>query len=765
MEYLHPSIATRIIDNSIIFLAAQGLTNLYAVITSEKGKDNVIQYMTSPTEYLFEYGNPNLGKYGQQNNNVYQWLNTSGGAYILRVLPPDAKLANIVYELRYLEAKGSNNTDSSLYIKPSMTTVKAAVNSDMVSSYLSGEIDADGNLISGHIIPDDADGFSVARVVAFVPKARGVYYNNLGVRLTINDALDSTYGFRIFNAEVVEKFVGGGYSVVEGPYLVSFSPDAMSLGQESLYIESVLKKYSKYFDAIVNQSALEEIATVLGSFNTLTFPGIFGEVNPDLIDVVTGTPQNKVNGACYTTACKSIVNIDQTAVLSAGATISITLKVPDAQPEIVTITGVAQGSTGSTESADKIAKALAVAVDKLSNYDGTVPVGKSNTVAILNADARESFQVISCRVSDPALQSLISITTAHPIVNFVDPSSLEVIGEKKANGSKKTFAEIQAEYQIPDAISGFLTEVVSATDINFLKSGTDGTIYKEGNPDLGQYTLDQLIARGFGAGGYTDARAINKKEIVIDIVMDANYSDTIKNAIVTFASELRGDCFCIIDTKFTSTPQQALDWRKANPFSTFYAAIFTQDFVVDDSFSGSEIKVTSTYFLASKIPNTDEQFGIHWPFVGPRRGTISGFKKLSWNPTEPEKELLYKRQINYVEADVKRTKFGTQLTSQTVVSALSNINAVRTLLRIKRDVEELAEDYQFEFTDNETYSAFQYNLNGYLQRWTANRACTSIKGQVYASAYDRQQKIARVRIDLTFNYVIERIFIDLVVNR
>ena len=58
-----------------------------------------------------------------------------------------------------------------------------------------------------------------------------------------------------------------------------------------------------------------------------------------------------------------------------------------------------------------------------------------------------------------------------------------------------------------------------------------------------------------------------------------------------------------------------------------------------------------------------------------------------------------------------------------------------------------------------------YNLNSYLQKWTANRACKTISGKVYASDYDRQQKIARVQIELTFTGVIERIFINLQVNR
>jgi hypothetical protein len=794
MEYLHPSIATRIIDNSIIFMAAQGLTNLYSVITADKGKDNVVQYMTSPTEFLFEYGNPSIGKHGQQNNNLYQWLNTSGGAYVLRVLPPDATYANLVYELNYKLAAPANgdNTNSHLYFKPAFNSFESAKTRDMVETYLTTkyELTSEGlPVVVGNNkvnLSADTDGFTVKRIVAFLPKARGKYYENLGVKMSVVDNYDSTYDFRLFNIEVVEKFPGGGYSTVEGPYLVSFAPDAISLSQESLYISNVMSKYSKYFEAVVNQSALDDIAAVIDTFNAMTFPSpiagksVYSDVNPNLIDILTGTHLNKTNGVRYVNAYKAVLDCGEgvDADLNKNEQIIITLENSDGQQEKFTITA---GATLAT--AEEIAIEVKKVIDPSVNYEATVIGGR---VAITNIDSTETFKVIglSLVVANPSpisnpnqLIAAVKITKAIPLVSFLNSSSLEVISElsdpNDPKSPKKSMDDIAAEYMIElPAGSELFSGVQSLNDISFLQNGSDGKIFTKAEFDLlspaektAAFTKDMLLARGFGQGGYIDPTVTNKKEVVIDVVMDSNYNDSVKGAIVTFCSEIRGDCIAIIDTNFTATPQQALDWRKLNPFSTFYASIFTQDFIVDDAFSGSEIKVTSTYFLASKIPNIDEQYGLQYPFVGPRRGTISGFKKMSWNPTEPQKELLYKRQINYVESDIKRTKFGSQLTSQTVVSALSNINAVRTLLRIKRDVETLAEDYQFEFGDPQTYSNFQYNLNTYLQRWVANRACSIIKGQVYASAYDKQQKIARVRIDLTFNYVIERILIDLVVNR
>ena len=146
-------------------------------------------------------------------------------------------------------------------------------------------------------------------------------------------------------------------------------------------------------------------------------------------------------------------------------------------------------------------------------------------------------------------------------------------------------------------------------------------------------------------------------------------------------------------------------------------------------------------------------------------GALSGFEAINFLPNEAEKENLYKKQINYVERDPKRTNLGSQLTSQTANSALSDLNNVRALLRMVRDVEEMMSDNRFKFNDQITLDDMNYDLNNYLQKWKSNRTCASIAGTVYRSDYDRQQKIARVKIELVFTGIIERIFVDWIVNR
>ena len=101
----------------------------------------------------------------------------------------------------------------------------------------------------------------------------------------------------------------------------------------------------------------------------------------------------------------------------------------------------------------------------------------------------------------------------------------------------------------------------------------------------------------------------------------------------------------------------------------------------------------------------------------------------------------------------------TQVTSQEMTSALSNINNMRVLLKMVRAVEEISEGYYFEFANSITLNNFQNAINNYLQTWITNGACTVAAGTVYQNAYDVEQKIVRVNIELVFTGIIERISI------
>jgi hypothetical protein len=272
-------------------------------------------------------------------------------------------------------------------------------------------------------------------------------------------------------------------------------------------------------------------------------------------------------------------------------------------------------------------------------------------------------------------------------------------------------------------------------------------------------TRKSLLVKAFR--GTLNEGVVMKKFYPFDVVLDANYDDSIKSSI-NYLTRVREDFFFACDTGFTANADQAILKRNgALNFNNIYTAIFTQDMRVFDEYTNKVIKVTPTYFLAKKIPFVDNAFGVQYSFVGPRRGEIEGAVEgsLSWNPNEETKEKLYKKQLNYIQKDPNHFMFMGQLTSQKRMSSLSDIPNVRALLVIRRDVEAMMEEYTFERIDDMLLSNMTSALNEYLSIWTSNGTCDSAVGSVNATEYDRKQKLCRVNIELKFTSFLERVII------
>lgn len=291
------------------------------------------------------------------------------------------------------------------------------------------------------------------------------------------------------------------------------------------------------------------------------------------------------------------------------------------------------------------------------------------------------------------------------------------------------------------------------------KYGTDGDLETD-NTKLRNRTLINLYIKGYK--GTIDDSITSKKIIPARFILDANYPPDVKNAMHQLATEIRNDIFFYCDLGLTVSPEDALIQRDtiAN-FSSVMIAIYAQDFTVYDEYTGRDIKVTTPYILASKIPYCSRQFGLHYPIAGNKRGVIDGFKNISWVPNETYKELLYNKKVNYVESDNAKTRFGSNLTCEYRNTPLSNINNVITVIDIKNDVELIAENYQFEFNNQSTIDKFQNELTDYLRKYLNSEAAERLTCNVYSSDYDKLQKIIRVSITIKFYDIIERILINL----
>ena len=1010
--YIHPSVSSTITDNSTTYLTADGTSKLFAVFISERGEDNTIQMITSVSEYEFKYGEPNIKLYGQTGYNIINWLNSGGVVYCLRVLPEDAGYANAIVNI---QTKVSNKTVLNIDGEP--VQIKD-VSLRPVISYTNVNNISKSSLKFNELRKANdktIDGYTNHMLFAVIPKGRGKGYNDLGFRLTLVDSLDTTYDFRLYNFEVTKQSTNGAVSTIQGPFVVSLDPDAMSLSGESMFIETVIEKYCDYFQVIFNEDNYEELGKVVNP-----------NVNPNRIDFFNGQTRLLENDEPETFYCEetgqeedvhiyitkydinnqptsernivdpsdivesAIINVDNSyrrnnylnyvhaldkmkeaySVLRKKITgVSNPLKVNKIDPAKADLEAMitdidytdyliatsnpgdiigggesmidegdvdddnTDGSNQPTVTSDTV-KTIPEFIDfanAVKEFKGVLAETQSEEATVTTAynRANSTYKLLKakietvvdamyvlfdyCRVDGESSESISILTQLDEIdgeiyslenylirfssliqdinelsavkddvliennniekeeflskyitdiseiyhkvnVNDVDSEHIADNFLVKVKENLDYIAEqyeiitdentITADYNeamdlaydkldetsdliksainyvlleienvrvkdIVDDIVKVYSELVTHSDNISTKAGNGEYSSKEGlntiNTNItlfknklttalqGTYSsvlqdfnsvvsllfgtdgsiedalptnsaVISLIAKGYR--GLIDDTLIDKNKYPIDVILDANYDISIKNAIITLTTDIRKDFIAILDTKTQATPEAAINYRKSSlGVSDFRVSIFTQDFIVTDAtYTGYKMQVTPTYFLSSKIPKNDNDNGIHWNFVGPRRGVISGFESISFIPNDEWKEQLYKAQVNYVEQDLKSTRFGYQLTSQTRISALSNINNVRALLKMQRDIEDMMKDYQFEYNDSITRSDAQTELNNYLNQWITNRCCLSIAGSVYASEYDIQQRIMRVRVEMVFNNIIERVIINLVVN-
>jgi hypothetical protein len=318
--------------------------------------------------------------------------------------------------------------------------------------------------------------------------------------------------------------------------------------------------------------------------------------------------------------------------------------------------------------------------------------------------------------------------------------------------------------------SFMLFNTVSSSAALYLDGGSSGNGWEyeyddeEGNKAFTS-SLAQALVRAYS--GVTDPFITNTNLCEFDLMFDANYDETVRKAMVELASVTRQDCMALLDQGLSiANATQAIDYRKnTENYDTFYAAIFTQHLTVNDGWSGKPIKVTPTYFLSSKIPANDIANGKTCNFVGPRRGTVSGFTNISFMPTPYEMSELYKAQVNYIERDALGVYFATELTSQTKNTPLTLIHAVRGLLSLKRDFLKISRNYRSEYASTAVQAQLLGELNTCAAEYILQGAFKYITPVISSTEYDIQQRICRIDVSVAFVDIMERFVFSFIVER
>jgi hypothetical protein len=285
LTYLHPSVYSNIDSTESTYQTADGVSNLFVADVFEKGKDNKTVLVSSADEFTSLYGEPNYAKYGQAAYNVMNWLENGGSAYILRVLPDDAQYAHAV-----LNIQTKLETNGKVIAKEDGELVKFNnVKLRPIISYLKAN-NTDSDSIETEVMTDRSsettvDGYTNNFLFGIYPVGRGSSYNNLGFRISLNKYYDTSMDYRVYNFEIIRYDEYSNIISVEGPYQVTFDPDALDSSNNSMFIEDVVNRHSDLVTIKFNTEAYLRITDLINP-----------NVDPGVIDVLTGKSRNLING-------------------------------------------------------------------------------------------------------------------------------------------------------------------------------------------------------------------------------------------------------------------------------------------------------------------------------------------------------------------------------------------------------------------------------------------------------------------------------------
>jgi len=216
MSNVSPGVYSKIIDLSSY---VQGVPSTIGCLVglTKKGKDNQLTFISSRSELISGWGEPNIndyGKYyGQGLYEAYNYLGESTALYFMRCLPDDAAFSNLKINATMVD------TDSTASIS---ITYSDSLNS--ISEVKTALASTTG----------------VFPLCVIYPIGRGVYYNAISIRLTehSNPMLNGVYVL-----DVYEKQTDGDDVIIES-FEVSFDPKAVDRNGDPLFITSILETYS-----------------------------------------------------------------------------------------------------------------------------------------------------------------------------------------------------------------------------------------------------------------------------------------------------------------------------------------------------------------------------------------------------------------------------------------------------------------------------------------------------------------------------------------
>jgi phage tail sheath protein FI len=265
--------------------------------------------------------------------------------------------------------------------------------------------------------------------------------------------------------------------------------------------------------------------------------------------------------------------------------------------------------------------------------------------------------------------------------------------------------------------------------------GLATTTFTDGSGDfevsLAGGTDGAAVTQGDRAQGY--GLFANKANINVGVLITGQADATTINSVIALA-EARKDCVVVFSPERADVVNNAGD--EATDVAAFADTVTRSTYaIMDGNWKYQYDKYNDTYVyvpcnadVAGCIARVDLNSAPWFSPAGYANGRILNAVRLAWNPTEAERDTLYKTAVNPIFSQPGRgvVLFGDK-TFTTKKTSFSRINVRRLFITIQVAIGDTAGDLLFEQNDASTRAGFTDIVSAYLRTVQGNRGITDFR--------------------------------------
>lgn len=301
-------------------------------------------------------------------------------------------------------------------------------------------------------------------------------------------------------------------------------------------------------------------------------------------------------------------------------------------------------------------------------------------------------------------------------------------------GSNYVFAQYAFDYDHDNSnVADVAVESPFAAATFQMDGGRDGgtnTDFKNGK-DLAS------IIEGYDILADTELVDINlviSPMITEDEVSGVQQDIDLANKLIAFA-EGRKDCVAFCSPAITRTvgkvnsaaQTNVTDWANALTSSS-YAVLDSTAIYVYDKYNDKYRWINASGAVAGLCANTDQIADAWWSPAGYNRGQLLGTSKIAFNPTQANRDELYKAKVNpIVTFPGEGTILFGDKTALSRPSAFDRINVRRLFIVLEKAISTAAKYQLFEFNDEFTRAQFRNMVEPFLRDVKGRRGITDFK--------------------------------------